>query len=175
MNKFITILSILVLSSCAQNESKLKNQKSIIQNNKEIDFETLPSISGVDTIEFNKNILQVGTNEKINSLANWLKIEDNGTILYYLVEQKKVRGFKIHELRIFNTNKDLIASKILEDTNYVLKAAERRTSIAYRISNWFYIESGLKSADSMIPIKFEKFEVHSLLDKNYDELYMKME
>lgn len=175
MNKFITILSIIVLSSCAQNESKLKNQKSIIQRYKEIDFEMLPSISGIDTIEFNKNIVAVGTNKKINSLANWLKIDDNGTMLYYLVEQKKLRGFKIHELKIFNVNKELIASKILEDTNYVLKAPERRTSIAYRISNWFYIETGLKSADSTILIKFEKFEVHSLLNKSYDKLYMKIE
>ncbi|MDF3028426.1 MAG: hypothetical protein K0S23_2733 [Fluviicola sp.] len=135
----------------------------------------LPSISGIDTIEFNKNIVAVGTNKKINSLANWIKIDDDGKMLHYLVEQKKVRGFKIHELKIFNAKKDLIASKILEDTNYVFKAPERRTSIAYRISNWFYIETGLKSADSTILIKSEKFEVHSLLDKSYDELYMKIE
>ncbi|MNX99120.1 hypothetical protein D3C86_1315530 [compost metagenome] len=92
-------------------------------------------------------------------------------MLYYLVEQKKVRGFKIHELKIFNDYKELVASKILEDTSYVFRAPKQRTSIAYRISNWFYIESGLKSADSMILIKFEKFEVHSLLDKSYDKLY----
>lgn len=175
MKKLLTILTIVGLSSCVQTENKLKNQKSIIQKYKEIDFEKLPSISGIDTIEFNKNIVEVGTNKRIDSLANWLKIDDDGKMRYYLVEQKKINGFKIHELKIFNTNKELIASKILEDTTYVLKAPERRTSIAYRISNWFYIESGLKSADSTILIKSEKFEVHSLLDKSYDELYMKIE
>ncbi|MBI3235548.1 MAG: hypothetical protein HYZ42_16165 [Bacteroidetes bacterium] len=153
----------------------MKNQKSTIQKYKNIDFEMLPSISGIDTIEFNKNIVQVGTNKKINSLANWIKIDDEGTMLYYLVEQKKVNGFKIHELKVFNVNKDLIVSKMLEDTNYVFKAPERRTSIAYRRSNWFYIESGLKSADSTILIKFEKFEIHSLLGKSYDDLYLKIE
>lgn len=175
MKKNLIILTIIGLSSCVQNESKVENQKSIIQKYKEIDFEKLPSISGIDTIEFNKNIVEVGTNKRINSLANWLKIDDDGKMMYYLVEQKKVSGFKIHELKIFNANQELIASKVLEDTNYVLKAPERRTSIAYRISNWFYIETGLKSADSTIQIKSEKFEVHSLLDKSYDKLYVQEE
>lgn len=172
MNKILILLFSVVLTSCLNNERKLKNQNFNIYKN--IDFEMLPSISGIDTIEFNKNILQVGTNKNIDSLANWLKIEDDGKMIYYLVEQKKVRGLKIHELKMFNTNRDLIASKILEDTNYVFEAPERRTSIAYRISNWFYIESGLKSADTTILIKLEKFELHSLLNKSYDQLFMRI-
>lgn len=175
MNKLLTLSILIILSSCVQNASQLKSKKSTIPEHRNIDFETLPSISGSDTIEFNKNIIEIGTNKKINSFANWLKVEDDGKMLYYLVEQKRVRGFKIHELNIFNDKKDLVVSKILEDTSYIFKAPERRTSITYRISNWFYIESGIKSADSIILIKFEKFDIHSLLDKSYDQLYVKIE
>lgn len=170
MKTIMIISTLAILTSCGGEVSdQVKNNTQDIRQATTIDFDSLPTISGADTIVFNEKIDYLSGPNMESSIGNWFQLNSD---LNYLVEQKINKNFVIHELQIYNAGGSLLANKLLSDTSFVLKSPKRRISRAYRKANWLYIESGIQSGDSLIVLKYEKFEIVSLLNPEYDDKFV---